>query len=43
MQSRIRLAFGKEAIVPGIITREKVPQAWRETPVFAVRRVAGVV
>jgi hypothetical protein len=43
MQGRIRLAFGKEAIAPGILTREKVPQAWREPPVFVVRRAAGVV
>jgi len=43
MQGRIRLAFGRDAIMSETRTRRAVPQAWREAGALAVRRPAGVV
>ena len=41
MQDRIRLAFGKDAIVSETRTQRAVPQAWREPGKLAIRRTAG--
>jgi hypothetical protein len=43
MQGRIRLAFGKDAIVSETRTLSTVSRAWCEPGALAVRRPAGVV
>ena len=43
MQDRIRLAFGREAIMSENCTLRPVQQTWREPVALSVRRTAGVV